>query len=119
MKKTYNKTNWIDYRTPVCANSLNKIESALEDLYENALDINEIKAGSGIDLESNSAGVDGNNIKISVDNSIMKSSSCKGIEWVLGDQESYEENKLYFVLNENTKKLEKIILDGVEIFNVI
>ena len=119
MKNTYNKTSWIDYRTPVCANNLNNIENAIGDLYENALDVSEIEAGTGISLEKNSAGVDGNNIRVSVDNSVMKSSSCKGVEWVLGDQETYEENKLYFVLNPDTRKLEKIILDGIEIFNAI
>ena len=79
MKKTYNKTSWIDYRTPVCANNLNNIENAIGDLYENALDVSEIEAGTGISLEKNSAGVDGNNIRVSVDNSVMNiiENSCE------------------------------------------
>ena len=45
MKNSYIKTTWIDNKTPVNAANLNKIESALSDLYTNALSSSEILEG--------------------------------------------------------------------------
>ena len=37
MRIKYNKTNWVDNETPVNAENMNKIETALENLYNLAV----------------------------------------------------------------------------------
>ena len=114
MKSSYNKTKWVDNRTPVNAQNLNKIESALSDLYTNALQGEEIIEGEGVSINDSKAG----GRVISVDNTVQRSQTCTGIEWVTEEPETPEINKLYLILDGETRLLKKIVLNGVTIFNV-
>jgi hypothetical protein len=113
MKKTYSKTKWVDNKTPVNAQNLNKIESAISDLYNNAVAYDDIEEGDGIEITTDETG----SKVISASKTLMSSDTCSGIEWTLGEPESFESDKIYFILGEETKTLEKIILNGVTIFN--
>ena len=42
MTREYEKTNWVCHQTPVNATNLNKIEDAIEELYNTSIDIFEI-----------------------------------------------------------------------------
>lgn len=113
MKKTYNKTKWIDGKTPIDANKLNKLEDAIKDIYDNAIESGMLTEGDGITITS-----DGMNLKISTGKEVMKSNSVTGIETVIEVPETYERNKLYFVLDPDTKDLKDIVLNGITIFTV-
>ena len=53
MKNVYQRTNWIDGKTPVNAENLNKIEGALEELYGGSVGISQLKKGKGVDIKLN------------------------------------------------------------------
>lgn len=114
MKTIYVKTTWIDNKTPVNAANMNKIENAIADLYSNALTASEITNGDGINVSITKDKA----VEISVSNSVMKSETCDSVEVVVGDLDSYELRKLYLVLDSGTKKLKKIIMNGVNIYEV-
>ena len=113
MKNSYNKTKWIDKKTPVCARSLNKIEDALGDLYANAIDSREIEEGDGINIENTDEG-----FSFNVDESVMRSDSCTGIEWTTEEPGTFEEKTLYFILDPETGQLDRIMLNGITIFKI-
>lgn len=113
MKNSYSKTKWVDNKTPVCAQYLNKIESALGDIYAKGLEYNELIQGNGIIVED-----DINGKSISVDSSVVRSTSVTGIEWLFEEPETPEMKKLYFILDPDTNKLSKILLGSVTIFQL-
>lgn len=115
MVKNYNKTVWKDNVTPVNAANLNKIENAIGDLYESALGAANISAGDGVDVSVMTNG----GVEIKVNESVQRSSTIKRIEYI-EDSESnaYEEGTLYFVLDPETNKLKKIVLNGAIIYEV-
>lgn len=105
MKTNYNKTNWIDKKTPVNAQNLNKIERAITDLYNNALGKDDIVPGSGIEIETDESG-----------NKIISSEKKTEIEVVTESPETFESNTLYFILDPETKRLTKIMFGDVTIY---
>ena len=113
MKSIYLKTSWIDNRTPVNAANLNNIERGIESLFKNAISVSELLPGDGIDI---TVGNDGS--AFSVDNTVMRSGTISGIEYVTGELASYEEGRLYYVLSEETGKLVKIVLNNRVIYAV-
>jgi hypothetical protein len=113
MKKSYSKTNWINGKTPVNSTNLGKIETAISDLYSDAIGKDEILEGDGISIEETESG-----LTFNLSGNVQRSETCLGIEYSLGEPDHTEEKKLYFVLNPTTKKLEKIILNGVVIFEI-
>lgn len=123
MKNTYIKTTWIDNKTPVNAANLNKIESALSDLYSNAISPSEILEGDGVRIVNAACVTDcyGNSskgVQISVSDRVMQSDSCKGVD-IVTDQSSileFEKDRLYLFLNPETKSLVKMVINGVTIF---
>ena len=42
MKNSYSKTKWVDNKTPVNAQNLNKIKEAIGDIYTNARDYDDL-----------------------------------------------------------------------------
>ena len=123
MKNSYIKTTWIDNKTPVNAANLNKIESALSDLYTNALSSSEILEGDGIRITNTSCQSDcyGNTtkgIQFSVSDRVMQSDSCKGVDIVTNtlDILQFEKDRLYLFLDPERKTLVKMVINGVTIF---
>ena len=115
MKNSYIKTTWIDNKTPVNAANLNKIESALSDLYTNALSSSEILEGDGIRITNTTKG-----IQFSVSDRVMQSDSCKGVDIVTNtlDILQFEKDRLYLFLDPERKTLVKMVINGVTIFEV-
>ena len=120
--KKYIKTRWQDNKTPVNAENLNKIEDAIENLSSNAISYSQFKEGNGIDLSTDEKG----NVLISTDKSVVRSDSgISGIEVLRVSVKPgrccmappMEKGKVYFVLDEETKKLKFIALNGVKIFD--
>lgn len=125
MKNSYIKTTWIDNKTPVNAANLNKIESALSDLYTNSLSSSELLEGDGIRITNTSCQSDcyGNTtkgIQFSVSDRVMQSDTCKGIDIVTNSANilHFEKDRLYLFLNPESKTLVKIMINGVTIFEV-
>lgn len=114
MKEIYTKTTWIDNKTPVNAANLNHIESALADIYNTAVSSSQLVQGDGIKITTDC----NKNVSISVDNSVMKSDSCTGVEIETKEVESYEKGKIYFILDPETKKLKKIVINAVVVYEV-
>ena len=110
----YVKTNWVDNKTPINAANLNKIEGAIADLYTNALSVSDISDGKGINLDI----TQDKKLEISVAEDIMTSNSCCGIEMVMGEPVEYANGVLYFIINPETKKLKKIVLNEIAIYEV-
>ena len=116
MVKNYNKTVWKDNVTPVNAANLNKIENAIGELFESTLGAANISAGDGIDVNvmDNNKGVE-----IKVNESVQRSSTIKRIESIIDSENNvYEDDTLYFVLDPDTNKLKKLILNGIRIYEV-
>ena len=111
--KKYTKTTWIDNKTCVDAKKLNKIESALEDLYESSLSKDQIVGEKGITVRTDTSG----NKVIGITET-PKSETLDGIEYCIGEPLEPKENVLYFILGQNGDALEKIMLNGVTIFTV-
>lgn len=114
MKKIYIKTTWIDNKTPINAANMNKIETTLSDLCSNSISYSDFVKGEGIDIKVDTD----KNVKISTDSTVMRSNSCVGFEIITEEQENYGENKVYLLTDPDTKKLKKIILNGVAIYEV-
>ena len=76
MKNSYSKTKWVDNKTPVNAQNLNKIEDAIGDIYTNALDYDDLVPGEGIEMNVTDEGKK----EISTSPGVMFSDSCTGIE---------------------------------------
>jgi len=115
MKTSYIKTKWVDNKTPVNAKNLNKIEEALGDLYENAIGKDEIVGGTGIDIDTDEEGQK----VLGVSDSVMMSNTCSGFEFIEDElPNNYDRNKIYFILDSETKTLIKIMLNGITIFEV-
>ena len=133
MKEKYNKTRWQDNRTPVNAANLNKIENAVENLYDHAISPSQLKEGKGIVIRSTQEG----DVEFGVDDNIMTSGSIHRMEYVIENPVAsqtkpncpccVDENGkdimtikgvLYLVLDRYTKKLKYIVLNGAKIFEV-
>ena len=114
MKNLYIRTTWVDNATPVNAANLNKIETAITDLYQNALSVSDITKGNGIDLSLTSD----RKLEIAVSNNVVMSNSCSGIELVTVEPTSFTSSVLYFVIDPEKRKLKKIIVDGVVIYEM-
>lgn len=116
MKNVYIKTNWVDNRTPVNAANLNKIEGAISDLYNTAIAPSDIKPGEGISVTPTSD----KGVEIAVSKLIQRSSdgSCPGLDIVFSEPVSPEKDRVYLVLDPDTKTLKKIAINGVIVFSV-
>lgn len=114
MRNIYIKTTWIDNKTPVNAANLNKIENALVDLYQNSLSVSDLSEGNGIELNL----TEDKKLQISVSNEVVTSSSCKGVEVLMLEPTEMLDNVLYFILDPSTKKLTKIIINNVVIYEM-
>lgn len=114
MKKTYTKTTWVDNRTPVNAKNLNKIESALSDLYESTAEEDQYLPGDHITI-TDSEDEPGKKI-ISTSADILSTSSLTGIEYTLGEPDDPVLGTIYFVLDPITKRLERIMIGPTTIF---
>lgn len=112
MEKSYKATKWVDNKTPINAQNLNKIEDGLSYLHENALSKDDIVPGNGIVIEETYNGKQ----EISLDSGAMFSQTCTGIEWVQEIPEAFDKDKIYFILNSLTKELERIVINGITIF---
>ena len=77
MSVTYNKTNWVNYVTPLDADNMNNIENGIENL------VNEFNAGSGstITVDSKLSGTSENPVQ----NKVVKAALDKKIEEPLGN----------------------------------
>lgn len=115
MKTVYVKTTWIDDKTPVNAFNLNKIENAIYNLYASALTPSELTNGKGIKVNTTK----NNSVEISVDETVMMSNTSLGIE-IIEDNDviDYNNKIIYFVLDNETKKLKKIIINGISAYEV-
>ena len=115
MKTTYFKTRWVDNQTPVNAANLNNIENGIDTLFRTSVSNSELVPGDGINIEydDNKQG-----LVFSVDSTVQKSMTLKGVEVVCGEQGVYEENVLYYILSQETGKLSRIQLNGVLIYEV-
>ena len=114
MKNFYIKTTWVDNATPVNAANLNKIENAITDLYQNALSVSDFTKGNGINLNITTD----KKLEISVTEDLMRSNSCSGIELVTEEPLEFLNSVLYFVVNSETKKLRKIMINGIAIYEM-
>lgn len=116
MKSVYVKTTWVDNKTPVNAANLNKIENAIVDLYQNALSVSDFSEGKGINLS-----IDGNKkLHISVSNDVVTSGTCNGFEVLTSEPtlENVQSGVLYFIIDPNTKKLVKLLINNIVIYEV-
>lgn len=102
MKERYNKTNWVDNKTPVNAENLNNIENGLENIYNNTLSPSEFLEGPGINLGYSRSG-----LKISLSfREVETAPVSKNSEGMTGDY--YIDNDLgfiYFYINGSWIKL--------------
>ena len=115
MKNIYLKTNWIDNKTPVNSANLNNIEKGIATLFANAISFSELVPGDGISITTND---DTGDITFSTTDSVVKSNSIKGIEYVVGELASYPEGYIYFVLAPDTQRLIKIVIDNIVVYAV-
>ena len=114
MKNTYTKTTWVDNKTPVNAANMNHIESAISDLYSSAVSSSDFVQGNGIKVSVDTS----KNVNISTDDTVMKSDSCTGVEVITTELDSYTKGRVYLLLDSETKKLKKILVNGVAIYEV-
>ena len=114
MKNIYIKTSWVDGKTPVNAANLNKIENAIFDLYQNTLSPSDIVEGNGVKVEITSD----KKLQFSTSEDTMRSSSCCGIEIVTVEPVEPESQVIYYVLNSETGKLTKILINGRAVYEV-
>ena len=110
MKKSYTKTKWVDGKTPINAQNLNKLEEAVKYLYDTAIESSFIQEGQGIKISSTG--------KISVDDGVLQSESVKGIEVITDISAATKRGIIYLLLNQQTLKLDRIILNGVTIVRI-
>lgn len=117
-KYKYKKTKWVDGKTCVSAKELNRIEDGIEDLYLNAIDPEQILPGEGIDVNLDDDGNTVIAIKDDYKDDVVKSQSIRGMEYTSSEPLDYDTDVLYFITNPETGTLEKIMLNGVTIFNI-
>lgn len=111
MRNIYIKTTWIDNKTPINAEKLNKIENAISDLYQNSLSPGEFVEGNGIRLRI----TEDKKFEISTID-VISSSSCAGIEVIQEvdlDMEYLQENIMYYVLSSEGKLIKQIFNNKV------
>ena len=119
--KKYIKTKWVDNKTPVNAENLNKIENALETLSSTSVSYSQFKEGNGINISSSENG----DITIAADDSVMMSTTgIGGIDVILHDPRCgcpgpLRRGVVYMVLDRETKKLLYFLFNGVKIFENI
>lgn len=119
--KKYIKTKWVDNKTPVNAENLNKIENALEALSTSSISYSQIKEGNGVEISSGESG----DITIGVaDNVMMSTSGIAGMDVILHDPRCncpgpLQRGVIYLVLDKETKKLLYLLFNGVKIFENI
>lgn len=113
MKNSYKKTKWVDNKTPVCAQNLNKIENALSEIYEKCPEKDSFKEGNGILFDNDDEG----NTVIGVDSTVLTSITCTGIEVVTEEPLNPIKNKMYFVLNQDMY-LSKVQMNGITLFEI-
>lgn len=63
MKDVYEKTNWVDGKTTLNADNFNKIENALEDLYDTSIGVSQLKGVNPISVEI----AENQNIEVSIE----------------------------------------------------
>lgn len=108
MMKDYKKTKWVDGKTPVNAQNLNKIEDAVKYLFDNSLSKDSISEGEGLTL--------GKEGEVSVSKEgLLGSKTVKGIEILIGGTQM-KEDILYLFLNPTTLKLEEIFFNNTSIW---
>lgn len=113
MKSSYKKTKWVDDKTLVSAQNMNKIENALSVLYQEAIENDELIEGEGISIDTDEEGCK----TISVDKKVVQTSlTCTGLEVVSQEPVNPTRNKLYFILDSD-RNLSKIMMNGITIFN--
>jgi hypothetical protein len=117
-KYKYRKTKWVDGKTCVNAEELNRIEDGIEDLYLNAIDSEQILPGDGITVDLDDDGNTVISVKDDYKDELVKSQSISGLEYVNTTPLDPSPDVLYFVVNPDTGTLEKIMLNGVTIFNI-
>lgn len=114
MKGNYMSTNWEDNKTPVNAANMNNIERGIKNLYQNAIGRSDLVPGNGIKIGTTKEG----SLEVATTDQVVKSTSCKEIEFVKGELGLYENGILYFILDPDTGKLKKIMLGKVVIYEV-
>ena len=114
MRNIYIKTTWVDNKTPVNAANLNKIENAILDLYQNALSVSDFSEGEGIKLDI----TNDKKLQVSVSNGVLTSSSCCGFEILEMEPVEMKNSVLYFILDQDSKKLKKILINNIVIYEV-
>lgn len=94
--KTYTKTKWVDNQTPVNAENLNKIESAIQSITENALSPSDLVAveDGGIMISTECG-----QVKFELQENVLKSDSISSIN-VIDDEANLDlrDNKSFLVL---------------------
>lgn len=114
MKKSYKKTKWVDDKTIVSAQNLNKIENAISELYQSCVEDSELVEGEGVKIDVDDEG----NKRFSVDTSLVQTSlTCTGIEVVSNEPGTPIRGRLYFILDEE-RNLSKIMMNGITIFKL-
>lgn len=114
MKSIYIKTTWIDNKTPINAANMNKIENALSNITTSAISYSDLVKGDGININIS----EDKDVKVSVDNTVMRSNTCNKFEIISEELDTYNNDILYLVLDSNTKKLKKLIFNGITIYEV-
>lgn len=94
--KTYTKTKWVDNQTPVNAENLNKIESAIQSITENALSPSDLVAveDGGIMISTECG-----QVKFELQENVLRSDSISSIT-VIDDETNLDlrDNKNFSVL---------------------
>lgn len=106
MKNIYIKTTWIDNKTLINAEKLNKIENAISDLYQSSLSPGEFVEGNGIRLRI----TEDKKFEISTSD-VVSSFSCAGIEVIQEidlNMEYLQENIMYYILSSEGKLIKQI-----------
>ena len=102
MKKKYTKTNWVDGKTCVGANLLNKIESGIEGLYQNAVEMSQLVGGEDISIQKNEE--DNLVVSIKEDNSLLRSTGISEVEFGEELPNEPKSTGLYFTRDSRTGK---------------
>lgn len=102
MRIKYNKTNWVDNETPVNAENMNKIETALENLYNLAVSPSDFSTNSQIKPT-----ITDGNISLDFNGIVLREVDEKPMSWnskgTPGDfyVESDRVNNIYICLKPN------------------
>lgn len=109
MRSLYNKTNWVDNKTPVNAENLNNIENGISNLYANSISLSEILGGSGINVSP-----EGSNVNISLNFRLIDNApETPDSDGLSGDFYIDTENGyLFFCISSNPIKWVKLKLEN-------